>query len=310
MQEVIITGANSGLGLATAKHLLQQGCAVTLACRNPVKAEIAKQKLEEETGSQNISCQQLDLASLQSIRDFVERTNGTPCGLICNAGIQYSQPTQYTQDGFELTFGVNVLGHFLLTNLLLKKFNSLQRIAVVSSAAHNPKTGGGRFGQPAFTTPELLAHPNDVGKTDWNKLGNTRYVTSKLCALFFTYKLNSLLHSNNRGNILVNAFNPGLLAGTGLGKNSPPFTKFVWYYILPVIAKFFNGSSTPDKSGLLLSKLITSVNESGKYFSLNTAVASSPESYDENKMDVFWKGCETLVGLTENEKWYQYKTGT
>ncbi len=306
MQEVIITGANSGLGWATAKHLLQQGYAVTLACRNPAKAEAAKQKLETQTGSKNISYRQLDLASLKSMRDFVERTNGAPYGLICNAGIQYSQPTQYTKDGFELTFGVNVLGHFLLTNLLLSKFRTLERIAVVSSAAHDPNTGGGRFGHPAFTTPELLAHVHDNPKADWNKLGNTRYVTSKLCALFFTYKLNLLLRSNNRSNVLVNAFNPGLLAGTGLGKNSAPFTKFIWYYILPAMAKFFKGSSTPDKSGLLLSKLITSVNESGKYFSLGAAaVASSAESYDTNEMETFWQGCEVLVGLGENEKWYK-----
>jgi NAD(P)-dependent dehydrogenase (short-subunit alcohol dehydrogenase family) len=305
MKEIIITGADSGLGFATAKHLLVKDYAVIMACRNLSKANDAKLKLEQETNNQNIIIRQLDLASIQSIRDFVDTTNNAPYGLICNAGIQYSQPTQFTQDGFELTFGVNVLGHFLLTNLLLAKFNTLSRIAVVSSAVHDPRISGKRFGDPAFTSPELLAHPVDGSQTDWNKLGNTRYVTSKLCSLFFTYKLNTLLGRNNRRYTFVNAFNPGLMAGTGLGRNSPPITRFLWYHVLPFIAKTFKGSSTPEKSGLLLANLITSTDVSGKYFSLDTETASSPESYDENKEDIFWKGCEKLVSLKENEKWYK-----
>ena len=305
MQEIIITGADSGLGLATAKHLLMKDYGVVMACRNLSKANGAKQELERETGNKNIAVRQLDLASLKSVRDFVDKTINSPYGLICNAGIQYSQPTQFTKDGFELTFGVNILGHFLLTNLLLAKFHDLSRIDIVSSAAHDSRVSGKRFGEPAFTSPELLAHPVYRSQTDWNKLGNTRYVTSKLCALFFTYRLNSLLCRKNRTNTFVNAFNPGLMAGTGLGRNSPPITRFLWYHVLPFIAKGFKGGSTPDKSGLLLANMITSAHTSGKYYSLDKETSSSQESYDENKMDVFWKGCEQLVGLKEHEKWYE-----
>jgi NAD(P)-dependent dehydrogenase (short-subunit alcohol dehydrogenase family) len=90
--------ADSGLGFATAKHLLVKDYAVIMACRNLSKANDAKLKLEQETKNQNIIIRQLDLASIQSIRDFVNTTNNAPYGLICNAGIQYSRCSKCVED--------------------------------------------------------------------------------------------------------------------------------------------------------------------------------------------------------------------
>lgn len=233
----------------------------------------------------------LDLGSLTSIRGFVNETKPLIHGLICNAGVQYAGKTRYTSDGFEETFGVNHLGHFLLANLLTAKYAELKKIAVVSSGLHNP-AGKGSFAPPNYTTPEEMAHPADTPDANLSKLGMCRYATSKLCNIFFTYEL-----SRRRPDIMINAFNPGLLPGTGLGRNNSPMMKFAWYIMLPVFAGFIPGSCTTDKAGLALSKLITDVPASGKYFDRGMDAPSSGESYDTLKAKELWDESARLTGF-------------
>jgi len=122
---IIITGANTGLGYECAKNIAQD-CKtnhIILACRNTQRATEAVESLINETGNPNISSIELDLSSLESVRQFVNefiKLNFPPLyAIVCNAGVQIVNGIQYTQDGFEMTFGVNHLGHFLLVNLLL-----------------------------------------------------------------------------------------------------------------------------------------------------------------------------------------------
>ena len=95
---------------------------MTLACRNPSKAEAAAADIRNITGSENVNCKTLDLASFQSIHDFAESwgnaTDHPVDALINNAGVMAVYPQDFTKEGFELTFGVNHLGHFLLTCLM------------------------------------------------------------------------------------------------------------------------------------------------------------------------------------------------
>lgn len=140
----IVTGANSGSGFATAKQLAEQGATVVGACRRVNAGEEAFAAEQNLRGKVDIL--RLDLASLASVRDFVDAflaKYDRLDGLVNNAGLAFGQEGQKTEDGFDLQFGVNHLGHFLLTELLLDtlKASAPSRIVNVSSVAHAGMTG-------------------------------------------------------------------------------------------------------------------------------------------------------------------------
>lgn len=136
----IVTGANSGVGLETARQLVRQGGHVVMACRRVEAGEEVAKDFAGLKGSWEVMM--LDLAELQSVRDFTEafrRHHERLDGLVCNAGAVFmGGEAEYTPDGFEATIAVNYLGHFLLTELLLDvlKESSPSRIAIVSSVVH------------------------------------------------------------------------------------------------------------------------------------------------------------------------------
>ncbi|CAN7944400.1 unnamed protein product [Ixodes hexagonus] len=125
---VIVTGANTGIGKETAKELARRKARVILACRNLDKAKEAAQEILEET-QQPVIVKQLDLASLKSVREFAEdilRTESRLDVLINNAGIStYDEKAVLTEDGFEVCFQSNYIGHVLLTLLLAGSVNIL-----------------------------------------------------------------------------------------------------------------------------------------------------------------------------------------
>jgi NAD(P)-dependent dehydrogenase (short-subunit alcohol dehydrogenase family) len=124
----VITGANSGIGLAAAKALGEAGAHVVLAVRDTSKGEQAAKTVPGST-----EVRRLDLADLSSVREFASATDGDIDVLVNNAGVMATPPKK-TKDGFELQFGTNHLGHFALTNLLLPRIKD--RVVTVSSLAH------------------------------------------------------------------------------------------------------------------------------------------------------------------------------
>ena len=140
---VIVTGANTGIGKTTALDMAARGARVILACRNAARALPALKEIQESTKNRNIVFMELDLASLQSVRDFaqlfLEKEKRLDI-LINNAGLITSDEPKLSKDGIELTIAVNHLGPFLLTNLLLdimKKSGPGTRIVNVSSGLYN-----------------------------------------------------------------------------------------------------------------------------------------------------------------------------
>lgn len=125
---VVITGANSGLGLETAKALAGAGARVVMAVRDTSKGEAEASRLDGE-----VEVSELDLADLASVRGFAERFGGRIDVLINNAGLM-AIPESRTKDGFEMQLGVNHLGHFALTGLLIDRIDD--RVVTLSSAAH------------------------------------------------------------------------------------------------------------------------------------------------------------------------------
>ena len=205
MKTVIITGANSGLGYECAKNILSTETEyfIIMACRNPEKAEEAKAALISETGNKNIEVMGLDLSSLQSVRNFAKDFDNATLpplyGIVCNAGIAGFHAGK-TVEGYELIFGTNHLGHFMLTNLLLPRLIDNGRIVIVSSDMHNPP-----WGSITYPGAKILADPE-------NGLNN-KYPLSKLCNLYFAYELSRKLAKIQKP-ITVNGFNPGLLTDT------------------------------------------------------------------------------------------------
>ena len=137
-QTIILTGGTSGLGYACARTIAAShpDWYLVIASRNQRQGTQAVNTLKHQTGNEQIEWMPLDLASLASVRafakDFAARDLPPLHAVICNAGLQVVSGTTYTQDGFEMTFGVNCLGHFLLVNLLLPQLVAPARIVFVS----------------------------------------------------------------------------------------------------------------------------------------------------------------------------------
>lgn len=137
---VIITGANSGIGKETAIDLARRGGKIYIACRDAKRAEDALKEIQTRSGSNDVHFLQLDLASMDSIREFSKNFHELESQLhilVNNAGVM-ACPKAATQDGFEMQLGTNHLGHFVLTHLLLDllKASPPSRVVVVSSLFH------------------------------------------------------------------------------------------------------------------------------------------------------------------------------
>ncbi|XP_067588809.1 retinol dehydrogenase 11 isoform X3 [Pseudorca crassidens] len=137
----VVTGANTGIGKETAKELAQRGARVYLACRDVQKGELVAREIQIMTGNQQVLVRKLDLADTKSIRAFAKGFLAEEEHLhilINNAGVMMC-PYSKTADGFEMHMGVNHLGHFLLTHLLLEKLkeSTPSRVVNVSSLAHH-----------------------------------------------------------------------------------------------------------------------------------------------------------------------------
>ncbi len=204
----IVTGANSGIGLETARALAHAGGTVIMACRNPEKAEAALADIKSSCPDGDVRVMQLDLSSLVSINQFVENFKKQFDHLdllINNAGVMMT-PQQQTADGFELQFGTNHLGHFALTGQLIDLILTTPgaRIVNVSSMAH-------KFGKIDFDN--LNAEKN------YNK--TFAYGQSKLANLLFTHELNRRL-SETDTDVIATAAHPGWTA-TNLQDDVPLF---------------------------------------------------------------------------------------
>lgn len=222
----IVTGANSGIGFYTTLNLAKKRFKVIMACRSMKKAEIAKNNIMQICPKADIEIFQLDLSSKKSIEDFaenIENQYGKINILINNAGVMNIDYTK-TEDGFEGHFGINYLGHFYLTYLLLDKIvdSKESRVINLSSIAH--KMGTINF--------------EDINyDKNYNKM--QAYAQSKLACLMFSNTLDKKLKSANK-KIKSIAVHPGG-SNTNLWRNIP-----FWFYPFYFIMYIF--MSSPKKA--------------------------------------------------------------
>lgn len=314
---VLVTGGNSGIGFECARQLAQAGWYVLIASRDRAASAAAVQRIARESGDGTVAELGLDLGSLSSVRQLAQEIDARNLplrALVCNAGLQVTKGPRRSADGFELTFAVNHLGHFLLTNLLLTRLlaHAPARIVIVSSGVHDPSL---RTGMPkaAVTDIETLAATGGPRPGEYD--GRLAYVNSKLCNLWFTYELVRRIEaahlSDDSGWLSVNAFDPGLVPGSGLARDYPAVLRFIWNRILPgaawALSPLLSTINSAAKAGGALAHLVAdpaAARGSGKYFPSHARwreAPSSDTSYDVQRARTLWEESVGMTKLTPQE---------
>lgn len=208
---IVVTGANSGIGYEATRVLADRGATVIMACRSVTRGEQAAREIAARTKGGTLVVAELDLADLESVRSFPDRLAAGEYGadrdeieidvLINNAGVM-AIPREETADGFEKQFGVNHLGHFALTGVLLPHIADGGRVVTVSSGVHER-------GEIDF---DDLQHERSYDKWD-------AYARSKLANVCFAYELDRRLDAAGR-DLTSAAVHPGW-ADTGLQRRGP-----------------------------------------------------------------------------------------
>ena len=274
---LVVTGANSGLGLATTVELARRGAHVVMACRDLARGQRALEQAREQSGSSRLELMACDLASLESVRAFARalgERHPVLDGLINNAGL-ITLRRQTTRDGFEAQLGVNHLVHFLLTHLLLEPLRRAPqgRVITVSSNAH-------RVGSIHWEDPHLQR-----GYSMWKAYGQ-----SKLANILFTRELARRLAGTR---VTANCLHPGAVS-TRLGQDRETgFGRTLHRLLRPFFLTPARGAETsvylatsPDVAGV-----------SGEYFFREKSSPVSARARDPRSAERLWAWSEKEVGL-------------
>ncbi|EFA10518.1 retinol dehydrogenase 12 [Tribolium castaneum] len=277
----IITGANTGIGFETALDFAKRGARVILACRDPKKADLARQKIVEETENSEILVKIVDFASFESVRAFVKSVHETEKRLdilVNNAGVA-PEGTQKTHDGFYQGMQVNYLSLFLLTNLLLGLMSRSGPARIVNVSSAMAQTA-------LFFNPDNLCTYN--GDVDM-------YSRTKLCIILFTQQLAKKLQNTQ---ITTYSLHPGAVK-TEIFRHVTGFKLIVF----GIIKNFF--AKTPAEGAQ--TNIYCSVEKniegfSGLHFEECRTVATYPNARDSKVAEKLWTVTEELVKLKEEEK--------
>ena len=314
---VVITGASSGVGLYAAKALANKGWHVVMACRNLEKAEQMAQSVGIPQGSYTLM--QIDLASLDSVRNFVKtfrETGKSLEALVCNAAVYLpllKEPLR-SQEGYELSVATNHLGHFLLCNLMLEDLKhsgtESPRLVILGTVTANPKELGGKIPIPA---------PPDLGNLEGFAAGfkapiamingkkfksGKAYKDSKLCNVLTMRELHRRYHDST--GIIFSSLYPGCVADTPLFRNHYSlFQKiFPWFQ-----KNITGGYVSQDLAGKRVAAVVADPDyrQSGAYWSWGNRQKEGRQSFeqevsnealDDDKAQRLWELSEKLVGLS------------
>jgi NAD(P)-dependent dehydrogenase (short-subunit alcohol dehydrogenase family) len=275
----MVTGATAGIGYFTARALAAQGAEVIITGRNQQKTENTVRQIKSETGNQSVDYLLADFSDLQQIRElarsFKERFSRLDI-LVNNAGAFFNTRRQ-TPYGVELTFLVNHLAPFLLTNLLLETMvsNMPARIVNVSSDAH-------QYDRMNF---------DDLG-FQRGYFGMKAYARSKLANILFTYELARRLASSQ---VTVNALHPGHVA-TDIWKTNFSFIGPALKWVMGLFAL------TPEQgadNSIYLASSPDVARITGRYFVKHEPVQSAPISCDEKVAQKLWEISEKLTSIAQ-----------
>jgi len=243
-KNIIITGGNTGIGYETARTLAIMGGNVVIACRDENRGSRAVQNLRSETNSEKIEYLPLDLSSLSSVREFVELYKSKHEKLnilVNNAGVMRTPLSPRTQDGFEMQIGVNHLGHFYLSNLLMP--------TLISTARSE--------GQSRVVNVASLAHSRgkiDLDDLNWEKRKfdtGDAYSQSKLANILFSNELNRRV---GKLGVVSTSLHPGVIR-TELGRYmmENPITKIFIYGMFPLFWYFTKNATQGAQTSIYCS---------------------------------------------------------
>lgn len=255
---ILVTGATAGIGRATAEQLAAMGARVLLHGRDPRRLETARDQIRRATGRDDLALYQADFASLADVKRMAGHLLAQEQRLdvlVNNAGIFSSRP-QLSVDGYELTFAVNHLAHFLLTLLLLGKLKAAapSRIVVVSSGAH-------QSGDIDYENLRATRHYSGWGA----------YARSKLANVLFTYRLADLLQGTG---VTVNCLHPGTV-DTALLRAAFSFAGGLTAEQGAATPVYL--AASPEVEGL-----------TGLYYDRRRPVRSRPITYDKDAQERLW----------------------
>lgn len=277
----IITGANTGIGAATALNIAKRKGIVYLACRDLQKCEATRKEIIVATRNKNVFCRELDLASFQSIKSFVKRFKAEQSRLdvlINNAGVMRC-PKEVTKEGFELQVGTNHMGHFLLTHLLLDylKVSAPSRIVTVSSIAH--------------TRGEMnTADFNSEKSYDPKKA----YEMSKLCNVLFTRELAKKLEGTN---VTANCLHPGIV-DTDLMRHMGVVSSFFGkIFVYPFLWIFTKKPEAGAQTTLFCALDPALEKVTGEYFADCKKTEVTDQAKDDKMAEWLWKLSEKWCRL-------------
>jgi NAD(P)-dependent dehydrogenase (short-subunit alcohol dehydrogenase family) len=272
----LITGASSGIGRIAAGALADRGARVLLACRSAEKGEAAAAPLRARHGGDRVEVLPIDLGDLASVRaaaaGFLAR--GLPLhGLINNAGLAGARPGQVTSDGFELTAGVNHLGHFLLTRLLEARLrgSAPARVVNVSSRAHR-----------SISALDLA----ELRRPTRTRTGMHEYGVSKLCNILFTRELARRWAGSG---VSSYALHPGVVA-TDIWRRVPGPLRWL-------ITRFMISPEEGARTTILCATAPALAGSSGRYYEQEREARPSRLAEDDALAARLWDESETLVGL-------------
>jgi len=278
-KNALVTGANTGLGIETTRVLALRGANVTMACRNIDKANAAREKIIRDSDgaieAEQLDILILDLNNLQRVRESAAEYNQwqRPLNLLINnAGVMIPMERR-TDDGFEAHFGINHLGHFLFTNLIIDRLKAANgaRVVAVSSAAMALATLDENF--------------SDLNWKDRPFKGLASYGDSKLMNLMFAKELTRRFKDSK---IVANALHPGIIP-TELARDQNFFGMLLGIFALPFMRSVKQGAA----STVYAATAPEYATKGGCYF-INCA-----EREPEHKFALNDKGCEKLWLISE-----------
>jgi len=286
----VVTGASGGIGLATATVLAQRAATVVLACRDERKADQAASQIWSVAPRADVRSVHLDLASLGSVRQAADQilARYPRLDLLINNAAVMHVPFQRTEDGFELTFGTNHLGHFALTGLVLPRLLDTPNSRVVSVSSLGHRGGEMRFGD---LMRERHYQPSPV------------YWQSKLANLLFSYELDARLAAAGAGTRAL-AAHPGIVL-TGLWRTSPRWERAAISPRLRWI-NFWQAQSAARGALPTLRAATDPAAQGGEYYGPGgyheytghpVRVASTASSHDPVAQRRLWDISEQLTGV-------------
>jgi len=273
----MVTGANSGIGKATALALAQMGATVVMVCRDRARGEEARSEITTKSRNNAVDLLLADLSSQQSIRQLVEHFKQRYTQLhvlINNAGAAFPGRRE-TVDGLEMTFAVNYLAPFLLTHLLLDVLKASAPARVVNVSSNSHKSG---YIQMDDLQEEKRYRSMQV------------YGQSKLAVVLFTYELARRLQGTG---VTANCLHPGFVA-THFGQRDvgPAFRLLV-----KLIGRFGTSPQKGAKTSIYLASSPGVEGVTGKYFVKSIPKRSAAISYDESLQRQLWEQSAKLVNL-------------